>query len=123
MTGDMYITVLMPAACVIPNRFVAAYAQLKYGAYLLGLVCSSVYDHRYSAVCTCFGTPVVDIVVTVESGESGTLNGAVVSGVDMLSGADMLSGVETGGVAPDCPLQPVATNAMPSTPMSAKARR
>jgi hypothetical protein len=50
MTGEIYSTVLMPAACVIPNRLFAAYAQLRYGAYLLGLVLSSTDVQRYSAV-------------------------------------------------------------------------
>jgi hypothetical protein len=55
----------MPAACVIPKRLFAAYAQLRYGAYLLGLVLSSTDVQRYSAVCTCFGTPLVVVAVVV----------------------------------------------------------
>jgi hypothetical protein len=43
----------------------AAYAQLRYGAYLLGLVLSSTDVQRYSAVCTCFGTPLVVVAVVV----------------------------------------------------------
>jgi hypothetical protein len=57
---------------------------------------------------------VVDIVLRDESGDTGTSNGTVLSGVE-------ISG-ETGGVVPDCPPQPVTKSESPSTPTSAKAR-
>ncbi len=100
----------MPAACVGPSSDVFVYAYVRYGAYTLGLVLSSVELHKYSAVCTWggtydgAGTPGVGATVGTGVGAIvGTGVGASVgAGLGAIVGEAVATGLDTGaGVAVD----------------------